>query len=290
MKTKTCSTPHLRTLGLGLFFLSSLLIPQAWGYTSPIKPPPLIISYDMSGQPLSITHDGAGVYTFDGLPYPGTVIYTPVNGVVTYQHPDDPLWYTITPAMLQNVVVRPTISQGPQAKAWQGHPNIRWNITAPQTALEANPNSPLEADLAQAPTDAACPPMFGSARAAAMAGLTVADLAHVLTTLQWLNGGAIVNGCEKLQYTTEQAAKIGLPTGFTGPNGYWQLLGVEQTSTSLIPLPIASPITDSARLHLLLIQFGPEDRAELVRTYGNLPAQQQIERISPLLTQETVVP
>lgn len=259
-------------------------------YTSPLKPPPLTISYDMSGMPLTITHDGAGVYTFDGLPYPGTVIYTPENSVMYYQHPEDPLWHTLTPAMLKGVVVPATTSQGPVAKPWQQQANIRWNVTAPQTSFEANPNSPLEADMAQAPTDAACPPIFGSAHAAAMAGLDVSDLSYVLTALQWLNGGAIVNGCEKLQFTTQQAQQIGLPTHFTGPNGIWQLQEIVQTSTTLIPLPSATPLDDATRLRLLLIQFGPEDRAELVRQYGHLPVQQQIETISPLLTQETIVP
>lgn len=288
---KTITPIRLTALTLGSlvpWFLGSLA--QAESYISPLKPPALTISYDMSGMPLTITHDGAGVYGFDGLPYPGTVIYTPENSVIYYQHPEDPLWHTITPAMLKGVMVPAAISQGPVAKPWQQHTNIRWNITAPQTSFEANPNSPLEGNMAQAPKVAACPPMFGSPAASHMAGLDVSDITYVLTTLQWLNAGAIVNGCEKLQFTAKQAEHIGLPTNFTGPNGVWQLQEIVQTSTSLIPLPNAAPINDATRLRLLLAQFGPEDRADLMRQYGNLPTQQQIELISPMLTQETVVP
>ncbi len=288
---KTIMRLRFATLTLAsasLFSVFSVTAQEA--YTSPIKPPALTINYDMSGMPLTITHDGAGVYSFDGLPYPGTVIYTPANSVIYYEHPEDPLWHTLTPAMLKGVMVPAATSQGPVAKPWQQHANIRWNVTAPQTSFEANPMSPLEADMAQAPTDAACPPVFGSQAAAEMSGLDVADITYVLTTLQWLNAGAIVNGCEKMQFTAKQAQQIGLPTNFTGPNGVWQLQEIVQTSTTLIPLPSATPMDDATRLRLLLIQFGPEDRADLMRQYGKLPVQQQIDIISPMLTQETIVP
>lgn len=231
--------------------------------------PPLSISYDMSGMPLTITFDGAGVYSFNGLPYPGTVLYTPENGVVYYQHPEDPIWHTITPAMLRNVVVPASVSQGPTATKWQDQSTFRWNITT---------------------ADTACPPIFASVGAGAMSGLNVTDLYQVLTTLQWLSGGAITNPCEKLQFSAEAATAIGLPTLFTGPNGSWQLQEIVQTSTTAITMPTAYPMDDNTRLRLLLIQFSPEERATLIGKYGDLPAQQQIQQISPLLTQEIIVP
>lgn len=237
--------------------------------------PPLSISYDMSGQPLTITHDGAGVYSFNGLPYPGTVLYTPANGVVYYQHPEDPVWHTVTPAMLRPVVVPAGVSQGPAGAPWQDQSTFRWNITAPR----------------QGDNDGAiCSPIFAASGAAAMSGLNVTDISLVLTTLQWLNGGSIPNPCEKLQYSAEAADKIGLPTIFSGPNGTWQLQEIVQTSTTAMTLPAAYPMDDNTRLRLLLIQFSPEERAKLMTKYGELPAQQQIEQISPLLTQEVIVP
>ena len=132
--------------------------------------------------------------------------------------------------------------------------------------------------------------MFASQGAAAMSGLNVTDLTYILATLQWLSGGAITNPCEKLQFSAESAGKIGLPTIFSGPNGNWQLQEIVKTSTTLITMPVAQPMDDATRLRLLLIQFSPEERAELLKKYGDLPAQQQIQQISPLLTQEVIVP
>lgn len=237
--------------------------------------PPLTITYDMSGQPLTITHDGAGVYTFNGLPYPGTVLYTPANGVVYYQHPEDPVWHTVTPAMLRPVVAPAHVSQGPAGVQWQDQSTFRWNITTP---------TPMPGTT----EGTACAPMFGSPGAAAMSGLNVTDISLVLTTLQWLNAGTIPNPCEKLQYSADASMKIGLPTIFTGPNGTWQLDTIVQTSTTAITLPNAMPMDDNSRLRLLLIQFSPEERAKLVEQLGDLPAQQQIEQISPLLNQDVV--
>ncbi|PZP39900.1 MAG: hypothetical protein DI585_02515 [Pseudomonas fluorescens] len=245
-------------------------------YSTPVVPPPLAITYDMSGLPLTITHDGGGVYSFSGLPYPGSVLYTPTNGVVYYQHPEEPVWHTVTPAMLRGVVVPATISQGPVGRPWQDQTTFRWNLTT--TAV--NPEDEINTN------GTACKPMFGSASASEMSGLDVTDILHVLTVMQWLNGGGIPNPCEKLQFSAQQAKAIGLPTIFTGPNGLWQLQEIVQSPADYIQLPNAQPMDDETRLHLLLIQFGPEERANLIRSYGNLPLQQQIELISPLLTQD----
>lgn len=240
--------------------------------------PSLSITYDASNTPLTITHDGAGVYSFDGLPYPGTVLYTPANGVVYYQHPEDPIWHTVTPAMLRGLLAPAAASQGPAGTPWQAQTTLRWNITTPV----ANPQN----DMADPKSGTVCQPVFASTGAAAMAGLNVADLSLVLTTLQWLNAGAIPNPCEKLQYSAKAAQEIGLPTLFSGPNGNWQLQEIVQTSTTFITLPMATPMDDATRLRLLLVQFSPDDRARLLKDYGHLPVQQQIEAISPLLTQE----
>lgn len=244
-----------------------------------IAQPALNITYDMSGQPLTITHDGTGVYSFNGLPYPGMVLYTPANGVVYYQHPEDPIWHTVTPAMLRSLVVPASVSQGPASTPWQEQSTFRWNITTPANNPNAIPQNGTK-----------CQPVFASQGAASMAGLNVTDLYQVLTTLQWLSGGGISNPCEKLQFSAEAANKIGLPTIFSGPNGTWQLQEIVQTSTTSIPMPNAQPMDDATRLRLLLIQFSPEERAELLKKYGELPTQVQIEQISPLLTQETIVP
>jgi hypothetical protein len=262
-------------LALTPWFLGSwFLVPCASAAT-----PALTITYDMSGAPLTITHDGAGVYSFDGLPYPGTVLYTPANGVVYYQHPEDPVWHTVTPAMLRSVVVPAAVSQGPTSTPWQDQSTFRWNITTPAAMPGSTQNG-----------GTACRPIFGSSGAAEMSGLNVADIAQVLTTLQWLNAGSIPNPCEKLQYSAEQATKIGLPTILTGPNGNWQLQEVVQTSATATTLPMAYPMDDATRLRLLLIQFSPEERATLLTKFGSLPTQQQIDAISPLLTQEVIVP
>ncbi len=253
-----------------------VVVPHA---SAQVLPPSLMMTYDMSGQPLTITHDGSGVYSFDGLPYPGMVLYTPANGVVYYQHPEDPIWHTVTPAMLRGVVVPAAVTEGPASNPWQDHTTLRWNITTPATA----PDSPSHSGTA-------CGPVFAAQGPAAMSGLNITDLYQVLTTLQWLSGGSIANPCEKLQFSAEAAARIGLPTVFTGPNGTWHLQEIVQTSTTTISMPSAQPMDDATRLRLLLIQFSPDDRAELLKKYGDLPTQQQIEQISPLLTQETIVP
>lgn len=240
--------------------------------------PPLSIMYEASGLPITITHDGAGVYSFDGLPYPGTVLYTPANGVVYYQHPEDPIWHTVTPAMLRGVLAPAATSQGPAGTPWQGQTTLRWNVTTPIP----NPQN----DMADPNAGTICQPLFGSTDAALQSGLNVADISLVLTTLQWLSAGAVLNPCEKLQYSAKAAEEIGLPTLFSGPNGNWQLQEVVQTSTTFTTLPMAYPMDDATRLRLLLVQFSPEERAKLLQQFGHLPTQQQIESISPLLTQE----
>lgn len=229
----------------------------------------LRITYDIGDIPVTITRDAAGTYQWDGLPYPGTVLYQPQNGVIYYQHPEDPAWHTITPAMLQGVVATAKPTNGPAWQAWQGQPTLRWNIAA---------------DAATS-----CQPVFASQPAAQMAGLTVADLYHVLTALQWLNAGAIPNPCERLFFAPADAARIGLPVLFTGPNGAWQLSEVVRTSASTIDLPRnATPVDDDVRLRLLLVQFSPTERVELLKKYGELPISQQVQAISLLLTQESL--
>jgi hypothetical protein len=225
----------------------------------------LRITYDMSGLPLTITRDAAGTYQFDGLPYPGVVLYQPKSGIMYYQHPEDPAWHTVTAPMLADVVSPATVKAGPAWQPWQGQPTLRWDVTVEKTA---------------------CAPMFASQGVAAQGGLNVADFAEVLTALQWLNGG-VSHPCEKAFFPADAAAKVGMPVQFSGPNGPWQLQEVVQAEVEPIEVPaVSTPVDDDTRLNLLLVQFSPNERVNLLKKFGNLPVGQQVEAISKLLMDE----
>lgn len=254
---------------LGVKMRIALLVPFAavlLGAAAARAEDGLRITYDMSGNPLAITRDAAGTYQFDGLPYPGTVLYKPDTGMMYYQHPEEPEWHTVTRSMLAGILAEAKAQPGPAWQPWQGMATMRWNVTADKTA---------------------CTPIFGSTQAATMAGLNAGDLLDILTELQWLNGGEIPNPCERPAVTTEAARKIGLPVLFTGPNGPWQLQAVVREDVPAIEVPRnADPITDETRLNLLLVQFSPNERVMLLKQFGNLPVARQVEAIGRHLSEE----
>lgn len=226
----------------------------------------LRITYDMSGNPLTITRDSAGTYQFDGLPYPGIVLYKPEEGIIYYQHPEDPEWHTVSRSMLTHILSEAKVQAGPAWQPWQGMSTARWNVFADKSS---------------------CTPIFGSIQAAKISGLNAGDFSDILTALQWLNGGEIPNPCERPDITAEAAAKVGMPILFTGPNGPWQLQTIVKDDIAPIEIPrTAEPITDENRLNLLLVQFSPNERVSLLKQFGNLPVSQQVDAIGRHLAEE----
>ena len=230
----------------------------------------LRITYDMSGTPLTIARDAAGTYQIDGLPYPGNVLYQPSTGTIYYQHPEDPVWHTVTPQMLQaNMVLTPaSASAGNAWQPWQGQPTKRWNISIGGTQ---------------------CQPLFTSQGAEQQMGLTVNDFARILGALEWLSSGTAPSGCEAPLFTQQQAVQMGAPVWLGTANGPWQLQTVTQEDIPAIQLPTnATPVDNDIRLRLLLVQFSPNERAELLKKFGDYPVAEQIEAIGKFLNQEAM--
>jgi len=220
------------------------------------------ITYDMSGSPLTIVRDAAGTYQVEGLPYPGNVLYRADTGTVYYQHPEDPVWHTVTPAMLQTVLTPVSASPGKAWQPWQGQPTQRWNL---------GDN---------------CSPIFTSQGAARQMGLTVADFSRIVGTLEWLNSGTNPPACESPAYTAQQAARMGAPVWLSAANGPWQLKSVTRQVVPLITIPAnATPVDADIRLRLLLVQFSPNERAEILKKFGDYPVEEQVEAVSRMLNE-----
>lgn len=229
----------------------------------------LKVTYDMSGMPLTITRDAAGTVQFDGLPYPGLVLYRPQTGVVYYQQNDDPVWLTVPPGALATVVRPAKVVAGP---AWQPWPAVG----SPQPTKRFDVKVTDETD-----EKVTCAPVFGSTYAARMAGMDIADLQRVLATLEWMHGGRITAPCDAADYAPDDVKAMGLPVIFAGPNGEWKLDDIVQADVPYIALPTApQPFDERAHLTLLLSQFGPEEREAFLKQYGELPLAQQLDMVS----------
>lgn len=223
----------------------------------------LRLTYDMAGSPVTLQRDASGVVQVDGLPYPGLVLYTPATGVVYYQHPDETGWLAITPSDTNGYTVSATTVAGAAWQPYLDSPTRRWEVKG-----------------AQMP----CDNWFTSQKAGSVAGLTAADLWRVFSSLQWLQAGSAAPVCDKLSVDATQAAQIGLPLYFNGPGGLWQLTELTQADIAPIALPATpQPVTDEARLRVLLHQFGPEDKEALLKDIGQLPLARQLEEIQKRL-------
>jgi hypothetical protein len=67
------------------------------------------------------------------------------------------------------------------------------------------------------------------------------------------------------------------------------LTELAQTDIPTITLPANPvPVDDAARLRILLAQFGPEDRQQLLTEVEGLPISQQLERIEKILSEQAV--
>ncbi|MBI1308964.1 MAG: hypothetical protein GC129_03760 [Proteobacteria bacterium] len=226
------------------------------------------ITYDMSDLPLLIVVDKSGTASVEELPFPGEVIYQPSTGTIYYHHPEEDGWLSLTSSTLAPLLapVQVVADKSPTA-AWKAHPTTGWEVKSGTTT---------------------CDQWVGSPYAAQQGGLNVADILRIITAVQWLNAGTLENTCEKIGVSAAEAAKVGLPVLFTGPNGRWQLQDLTHEAVSPIAIPKATPLTDDARLRLLLVQFSPEERAQLLERFGNLPLPGQIQAISQLLNEEAL--
>ena len=84
----------------------------------------------------------------------------------------------------------------------------------------------------------------------------------------------------------QQGVQLGLPLRWNTPNGPWQLVSVARTSVAPIALPeVVKPLDDTARLQLLLSQFGKEQRENFIRANSNLPVTQQVDLIEQVVDQ-----
>lgn len=244
------------------------VVPASATVSVPLPPQQSVrISYDMSDLPLTIHVDKAGTARIEELPFPGEVIYQPSTGTVFYHHPEGEGWLAVPPAALAPVLVSSTVTAKGKWQPFNGQPTGEWEVKAGTTL---------------------CDQWYASPSAAKQTGLNVSDLLRILTAVQWLNGGVVPNTCEKLGVTAEVAEKVGLPLLFTGPNGRWQLQEVAVENVPTIEIPKATPLTDEARLHLLLVQYSPEERAQLLTKFAGMSAAKQVEAISNMLSQDSL--
>ncbi|MCP5405038.1 MAG: hypothetical protein H6922_02300 [Pseudomonadaceae bacterium] len=232
-------------------------------------PPPadgLRMTYDVDGAPVVWQRDAKGAVQIDGLAYPGLVLYVPQTGTVYYQHPDEVGWVSVTPAMLEGYAYPALLLQGGKWQPYLDAPTRRWEVKAAQLS---------------------CDNWFASAKAGAVTGLTARDIWQVFDALAWLHAGTAVPVCERMAVSAEDGKKVGLPMYFTGPGGRWQLTELGRTAVADIPLPATpEPADDAVRVRLLLHQFGPEDRADMLREMGSLPAAQQVLYLQKLMAEQ----
>lgn len=228
----------------------------------------LRLTYDMSGVPLEITRDAHGTVQVDGLSYPGLVLYIPATQTVYYQPPDMPEWLAIPPTATEGYATPATVVPGAAWQPYLNSPTQRWQVKGAQME---------------------CDNWFASHKAGQVTGMTGADLLRILTTLQWLHAGKAAAPCEKLSLDDAAAKTIGLPLYFTGLSVRWQLTELVQTDIPTITLPASPvPVDDGARLRILLAQFGPEDRQQVLTEVEKLPLSQQLERIEKILSEQSV--
>lgn len=242
--------------------------------TSPTAPAPRAaptqssrITYDMSGLPLSIMVDKTGNAHLEDLPFPGEVIYSAATGTIYYHHPEEDGWLSITPAALATILSPSTITAGAKGAPFNNQPTQQWDVKSGTTP---------------------CDQWVASLAAAKQTGLNAADILHILTAVQWLNGGVVPNICEKIEVPAAVAEKVGLPVLFTGPNGRWQLQEVVAETVPTIEIPKATPVSDEARLRLLLVQYSPEERTQLLTKFAGLSPAKQVEAISSMLSMDSL--
>lgn len=254
---------HL-ALTLGLFATQGALAQQTAPLVMPIATEGLRMAFDVDGMPVNWQMDAAGTVQVDGLAYPGLILYVPATGVVYYQHPDEAEWLTVTPAMLEGYAYPTVLVEGAPWQPYLDAPTQRWEVKAAQMT---------------------CDNWFTSAKAGAVSGLTARDIWMVFNALQWLHAGNAAGVCERLEVAPAVAAKVGLPMYFSGPSGRWQLTQLGRVELPAIPLPTNPvPVDDAVRLRLLMHQFGPEERADILKEIGTLPVAQQLQRVQNLLT------
>lgn len=225
------------------------------------------LTYDMSDLPLTIVVDKTGTAHIEELPFPGEVIYQTSTGTIFYRHPEEEGWLAVPPTALAPVLVQGTVTPGAKWQPFNGQPTQQWEVKAGTTL---------------------CDQWYASPSAAKQSGLNVGDILHILTAVQWLNGGSVPNTCEKLDVPAATAEKIGLPVLFTGPNGRWKLHEVVAENVPTIAIPKATPISPEARLRLLLVQYSPEERAHLLTKFAGMSPAQQVDAISAMLSQDSL--
>lgn len=252
----------MKTVAWG--FVPVLALMAGWAVAAQAKG--LTLTYDMGGVPLTILEDEAGTVQIDGLSYPGLVLYVPATQTVYYQPPDEPEWLAIPPTATEGYGLPATLVAGAAWQPYLNSPTQRWQVKAAQMD---------------------CDNWFASQKAGQVTGLTAADLLRVLTTLQWLHAGHAAAPCEKLVLGDAEGKKVGLPLYFTALSVRWQLTELAQGDVPTITLPANPvPVDDAARLRILLAQFGPEDREQILTEVERLPLNQQLERIEKMLSDQ----
>jgi hypothetical protein len=227
----------------------------------------LRLTYTVDGTPVTLERDNAGTIQVDGLPYPGLVLYRPQTGMVYYQYPEIPQWFAVPPGRAE--AVSATTLKGPAWQKWpaqpDGQPSYRYAI--------------------KVPGGEDCGPLYASPGAGVQAGLSVADIWRILTTVAWINAGTAAPACDRLAIDNARGQLTGLPLHFNGPNGEWQLKELARTGIARIDLPVdAQPLDEASRLDILLRQFGPDERKNFLQNYGNLPIGQQINLVERALS------
>lgn len=250
---------------LALVAVSSSVLAQE-EVAMPLPADGLRMVFDVDGAPVTWQMDAHGVVQVDGLPYPGLVLYVPASGVVYYQHPDEAEWLAVAPSMLDGYAYPTVLVDGGKWQPYLDAPTRRWEVKAAQLS---------------------CDNWFASAKAGAVTGLTAADVWRVFNAMQWLTAGDAAPVCERLAVAPEMAARVGLPLYFAGPAGRWQLTELGRVHVEEIAMPTnPQPVDDVVRLRLLMHQFGPEERRDMLREVDGLPVAQQLKRIQQMLLEQ----
>ena len=224
----------------------------------------LRISYDVGGRPVTFLRDGAGLVQVNGLDVPGLVLYRPINKTVYYQHPAWPRWLAVTPASFDGFAAETLAVPGAAWTPFLDQPVRRWELSAGGQG---------------------CGTWFGSAGMSGIIGVRADDFLRILGVLNWLNGGRQVD-CQAVLPRGDFASQLGWPVRWQTGRGTWQLREVVRVGLDDFVLPAdVMPVTDEARLALMMTQLTDMERKAFVRDAGQLPLVQQLELLEEMLAE-----
>ncbi len=221
-------------------------------------------SYTEDGQKITFTINDKRDVSFEGLPFPGTHIYSLSKAVMYVKPVGENQWYSISSKVFMNGL--PEVN-GEFKKAWQdylGAPTRHWEIYS---------------------MGKSCGHFFTSRKAANMAKMNMTDIARFNAAFGYLyQGSRVVDPCVKYNVSAALGRLMGLPVFSNTPTGNGE------ASTILLEegKPFAAPKNTKsldAKTHVALLKTQlPEDKRQVFKkTSTHLPYAQQVRALEYLL-------